>query len=121
MLEKEHDYRDEHFDFIQSHVRRFSLQCILSIVPRLLSAQNQPSPVLGQRRVIVRVAATLTSASRRRRPHLYLSEGGEESGSALQVHSTQGVRLSVRHVGLSGGEGRSVHVSGVDVTQLVGL
>ncbi|MBN3279581.1 DC1L1 protein, partial [Polyodon spathula] len=25
-LEKEHDYRDEHFDFIQSHIRRFCLQ-----------------------------------------------------------------------------------------------
>ncbi|XP_045149842.1 cytoplasmic dynein 1 light intermediate chain 2 [Echinops telfairi] len=25
-LEKEHDYRDEHFDFIQSHLRRFCLQ-----------------------------------------------------------------------------------------------
>ncbi|KAH0627304.1 hypothetical protein JD844_002840 [Phrynosoma platyrhinos] len=29
LLEKEHDYRDEHFDFIQSHIRRFCLQCIL--------------------------------------------------------------------------------------------
>ncbi|MEE6528216.1 hypothetical protein FKM82_030296, partial [Ascaphus truei] len=29
VLEKEHDYRDEHFDFIQSHIRRFCLQCIL--------------------------------------------------------------------------------------------
>ncbi|OXB54128.1 hypothetical protein ASZ78_001476 [Callipepla squamata] len=27
VLEKEHDYRDEHFDFIQSHIRRFCLQC----------------------------------------------------------------------------------------------
>ncbi|XP_034048232.1 cytoplasmic dynein 1 light intermediate chain 2 isoform X2 [Thalassophryne amazonica] len=26
ILEKEHDYREEHFDFIQSHVRRFCLQ-----------------------------------------------------------------------------------------------
>ncbi|KAL1007082.1 hypothetical protein UPYG_G00081650 [Umbra pygmaea] len=26
VLEKEHDYRDEHFDFIQSHVRRFCLR-----------------------------------------------------------------------------------------------
>ncbi|KAM9601267.1 cytoplasmic dynein 1 light intermediate chain 1 isoform 2-T2 [Trichechus inunguis] len=26
VLEKEHDYRDEHFDFIQSHVRKFCLQ-----------------------------------------------------------------------------------------------
>nr|XP_023683528.1 cytoplasmic dynein 1 light intermediate chain 1 [Paramormyrops kingsleyae] len=25
-LEKDHDYRDEHFDFIQSHIRRFCLQ-----------------------------------------------------------------------------------------------
>ncbi|XP_036371893.1 cytoplasmic dynein 1 light intermediate chain 1 isoform X2 [Megalops cyprinoides] len=25
-LEKEHDYRDEHFDFIQSHIRRFCLK-----------------------------------------------------------------------------------------------
>ncbi|KAI1885653.1 hypothetical protein AGOR_G00206040 [Albula goreensis] len=25
-LEKEHDYRDEHFDFIQSHIRRFCLE-----------------------------------------------------------------------------------------------
>lgn len=30
VLEKEHDYREEHFDFIQSHIRRFCLQCILS-------------------------------------------------------------------------------------------
>jgi len=26
VLEKEHDYRDEHFDFIQSHIRKFCLQ-----------------------------------------------------------------------------------------------
>ncbi|KAM5138400.1 cytoplasmic dynein 1 light intermediate chain 2 [Mantella aurantiaca] len=26
VLEKEHDYREEHFDFIQSHVRRFCMQ-----------------------------------------------------------------------------------------------
>ncbi|XP_044273277.1 cytoplasmic dynein 1 light intermediate chain 1 [Varanus komodoensis] len=26
LLEKEHDYRDEHFDFIQSHIRHFCLQ-----------------------------------------------------------------------------------------------
>uniref|UniRef100_A0A6I8QLN8 Dynein light intermediate chain n=1 Tax=Xenopus tropicalis TaxID=8364 RepID=A0A6I8QLN8_XENTR len=26
VLEKEHDYKDEHFDFIQSHIRRFCLQ-----------------------------------------------------------------------------------------------
>ncbi|XP_075045111.1 cytoplasmic dynein 1 light intermediate chain 2 [Mixophyes fleayi] len=26
VLEKEHDYRDEHFDFIQSHIRSFCLQ-----------------------------------------------------------------------------------------------
>ncbi|XP_064025676.1 cytoplasmic dynein 1 light intermediate chain 1 [Pogoniulus pusillus] len=26
ILEKEHDYRDEHFDFIQSHIRQFCLQ-----------------------------------------------------------------------------------------------
>uniref|UniRef100_H3AXB2 Dynein light intermediate chain n=1 Tax=Latimeria chalumnae TaxID=7897 RepID=H3AXB2_LATCH len=25
VLEKEHDYRDEHFDFVQSHIRRFCL------------------------------------------------------------------------------------------------
>lgn len=29
VLEKEHDYKEEHFDFIQSHIRRFCLQCIL--------------------------------------------------------------------------------------------
>ncbi|KAK1802136.1 hypothetical protein P4O66_021768 [Electrophorus voltai] len=29
VLEKELDYKEEHFDFIQSHVRRFCLQCIL--------------------------------------------------------------------------------------------
>ena len=28
-LEKENDYREEHFDFIQQHVRRFCLCCIL--------------------------------------------------------------------------------------------
>ncbi|ELK25635.1 Cytoplasmic dynein 1 light intermediate chain 2, partial [Myotis davidii] len=32
VLEKEHDYRDEHFDFIQSHLRRFCLQCILGVL-----------------------------------------------------------------------------------------
>lgn len=32
VLEKEHDYRDEHFDFIQSHIRRFCLQCILKCI-----------------------------------------------------------------------------------------
>ncbi|XP_053322352.1 cytoplasmic dynein 1 light intermediate chain 1 isoform X2 [Spea bombifrons] len=26
ILEKEHDYKDEHFDFIQSHIRKFCLQ-----------------------------------------------------------------------------------------------
>lgn len=31
VLEKEHDYRDQHFDFIQSHSRRFCLQCILGL------------------------------------------------------------------------------------------
>ncbi|MGH0119623.1 UNVERIFIED_CONTAM: hypothetical protein FKN15_058074 [Acipenser sinensis] len=34
VLEKEHDYREEHFDFIQSHIRRFCLQCILFTVPK---------------------------------------------------------------------------------------
>lgn len=29
VLEKEHDYREEHFDFIQSNLRRFCLNCIL--------------------------------------------------------------------------------------------
>ena len=28
-LEKENDYREEHFDFIQMHVRNFCLHCIL--------------------------------------------------------------------------------------------
>ncbi|KAG2465088.1 DC1L1 protein, partial [Polypterus senegalus] len=28
-LEKEHDYRDEHFDFIQSYIRHFCLQCFM--------------------------------------------------------------------------------------------
>ncbi|XP_077599961.1 cytoplasmic dynein 1 light intermediate chain 1 [Stigmatopora nigra] len=31
-LEKEHDYRDEHLDFIQSHVRRFCLQYGASLI-----------------------------------------------------------------------------------------
>ncbi|GLD75294.1 cytoplasmic dynein 1 light intermediate chain 1-like isoform X2 [Lates japonicus] len=31
-LEKEHDYRDEHLDFIQSHIRRFCLQYDASLV-----------------------------------------------------------------------------------------
>lgn len=30
-LEKEHDYREEHFDFIQQHIRKFCLNCILSV------------------------------------------------------------------------------------------
>ena len=29
-LEKENDYREEHFDFIQMHVRNFCLHCIFS-------------------------------------------------------------------------------------------
>ena len=29
-LEKENNYKDEHFDFIQKHVRKFCLRCILS-------------------------------------------------------------------------------------------
>lgn len=28
-LEKEHDFREEHFDFIQQYVRKFCLKCIL--------------------------------------------------------------------------------------------
>lgn len=52
VLEKEHDYREEHFDFIQSHVRRFSLQCILWIVPRPNSfGWNQQSSVVSHKRV----------------------------------------------------------------------
>lgn len=58
VLEKEHDYRDEHFDFIQSHIRRFSLQCILWIVPRPLVSRRPTSygwtqqfPVFSQKKV----------------------------------------------------------------------
>ena len=29
-LEKDRDYREEHFDFIQQHIRRYCLKCILS-------------------------------------------------------------------------------------------
>jgi hypothetical protein len=29
LLEKDSEYRDEHFDFIQQHVRKFCLKCIL--------------------------------------------------------------------------------------------
>ena len=37
VLEKEHDYREEHFDFLQSHIRRFCLNCILQyFLPILL-------------------------------------------------------------------------------------
>lgn len=39
VLEKEHDYRDEHFDFIQSHLRRFCLQCILGALCQGTGAQ----------------------------------------------------------------------------------
>ena len=28
-LETEHDYKEEHFDFIQQHIRKFCLKCIL--------------------------------------------------------------------------------------------
>lgn len=69
--------------------------------------------------VTVCPASALTSTYRWRRPHLYLSERGEEPGSALQIHRTQDVRLSVHHVSLSGGEGRSVHVSGADTVVVV--
>lgn len=71
--------------------------------------------------VTVCPAVALTSTYRRRRPHLYLSERGEEPGSALQIHRTQDVRLSVHHVSLSGGEGRSVHVSGADTVVVMVL
>ena len=30
-LEKENNYNDEHFDFIQKHIRNFCLRCILSL------------------------------------------------------------------------------------------
>lgn len=30
-LEKEHDFREEHFDFIQQYIRKFCLKCILLI------------------------------------------------------------------------------------------
>lgn len=69
--------------------------------------------------VTVCPAVALTSTYRWRWPHLYLSERGEEPGSALQIHRTQDVRLSVHHVSLSGGEGRSVHVSGADTVVAV--
>lgn len=29
-LEKENDFREEHFDFIQMHIRNFCLNCILN-------------------------------------------------------------------------------------------
>lgn len=61
------------------------------------------------------LSVALTWTYRWRRPHLYLSERGEEPGSAVQIYSTQDVWVSVLNVGLSGGEGRSVHVSGADV------
>ena len=32
MLEKEHDYREEHFDFIQRHIRKFCLNCIFFLL-----------------------------------------------------------------------------------------
>lgn len=28
-LEKQHDFKEEHFDFIQQHIRKFCLHCIL--------------------------------------------------------------------------------------------
>lgn len=43
VLEKEHDYRDEHFDFIQSHLRRFCLQCILGTLCQGIRAQTPRS------------------------------------------------------------------------------
>lgn len=42
VLEKEHDYRDEYFDFIQSHIRRFCLQCILSVTSDFISHPTMP-------------------------------------------------------------------------------
>ena len=29
LLEKDNEYKDEHFDFIQQHIRKFCLKCIL--------------------------------------------------------------------------------------------
>ncbi|XP_042748079.1 cytoplasmic dynein 1 light intermediate chain 1-like isoform X2 [Lagopus leucura] len=40
VLQKEHDYRDEHFDFIQSHIRRFCLQCILEHIVKTIRTQS---------------------------------------------------------------------------------
>ncbi|PKU33714.1 cytoplasmic dynein 1 light intermediate chain 2 isoform x2 [Limosa lapponica baueri] len=61
VLEKEHDYRDEHFDFIQSHIRRFCLQCqkpVLTDVqaeldrisrkPEMVSPTTPASPTEGE-------------------------------------------------------------------------
>lgn len=47
----------------------------------LFSSTNQES-------VIIRTIVSLTEINRWRRPDLYLSERGEEPGSALQVYST---------------------------------
>lgn len=94
----------------------YPLNCSEAIVKhaeQIHLGRNQRPSVQGQSEsAIVCPAVALTSTSRWRRPHLYLSERGEEPGSALQIHRTQDVRLSVHHVSLSGGKGRSVHVSG---------
>ncbi len=31
-LEKENDYKDEHFDFMQHHLRKFCLECMIGFL-----------------------------------------------------------------------------------------
>jgi len=132
VLEKEHDYREEHFDFIQSHIRQFCLQRILFIYNWLLFSHNghyiynidrnvffRNCPYLINYQlihqsiicVITPTIVAWTESNRWSWPDLHFSQRGEEHGSALQIFSAQDVWVPVHHTGLSGGKGCSVHVS----------
>lgn len=67
ILEKEHDYTDEHFDFIQSHIRKFCLQCILR-----MCGKRKPVSVAIHRLIIV----------------LYISVNVTNNQSSQGSHST---------------------------------
>ncbi|KAK3751295.1 hypothetical protein QZH41_012196 [Actinostola sp. cb2023] len=44
-LEKDRDYREEHFDFIQQHIRRYCLKRILEVTPHFIDDEG-PSQLL---------------------------------------------------------------------------
>lgn len=65
--------------------------CKISIITHLIKFYTTISILFSythRESVIIRTIVALTKINRWRRPDLYLSERGEEPGSALQVYST---------------------------------